>query len=66
MILAMGYGWRHYFPISFLDIPWMYAVHGTLNSIGFAATGLVGWLIVISKKIPRPMQMGLKLGRGKG
>ncbi len=42
MLLALAYGWRHYFPLSFLSIPWMYAVHGTLNSVGFAATGVVG------------------------
>ena len=43
MTLALGYGWRFYFPISFLTIPWMYAVHGTLNAIGFALPCVVGW-----------------------
>jgi len=43
MILALLYGWRFYFPISFLTIPWMYAVHGTLNAIGFALPCVVGW-----------------------
>ncbi len=63
MALALCYGWRHYFPISFLSIPWMYAVHGTLNSIGFAALGVVGWWRV--KKSPAEAG-GLGLGQGKG
>ncbi len=41
MSLAFLYGWRHYYPISQLSIPWMYAVHGTLNSIGFAVPALI-------------------------
>ncbi|MCB9277837.1 MAG: YndJ family transporter [Lewinellaceae bacterium] len=41
MSLAFLYGWRHYCPISQLSIPWMYAVHGTLNSIGFAVPALI-------------------------
>lgn len=43
MALAFCYGWRHYFTIEFLSIPWMYAVHGTLNSIGFALFGVLAW-----------------------
>ena len=43
MILALCYGWRTVFPLSFLSIPWMYAVHGTLNSLGFALPILVAW-----------------------
>lgn len=43
MTLAFLYGWRYYFPISFLSIPWMYAVHGTLNAVGFAIPGVLAW-----------------------
>lgn len=43
MGLALLYGWRTVFPLSFLSIPWMYAVHGTLNSMGFALLGVLGW-----------------------
>lgn len=43
MILALLYGWRYYFPIPSLSIPTMYALHGTLNAIGFAAPALVAW-----------------------
>lgn len=50
MVLAMGYGWRYYFPISFLSIPWMYAVHGTLNALGFALPGILGWFMVVKEQ----------------
>ena len=49
MVLALGYGWRYYFPLSFLSIPWMYAVHGSLNAIGFALPGLIGWFCLRDK-----------------
>lgn len=44
MVLALLYGWRNYFPLSlsFLSIPWMYALHGTMNTLG---VGLFGILI---------------------
>ncbi|MEM8523150.1 MAG: YndJ family transporter [Bacteroidota bacterium] len=43
MVLALLYGWRYYFPIPSLSIPSMYALHGTLNAIGFAAPALIAW-----------------------
>ncbi len=43
MALAAGYGWRHVYLIPALSIPWMYAVHGTLNAIGFALPAVLGW-----------------------
>lgn len=43
MSLAFLYGIRYYYPISFLSIPWMYAVHGSLNSLGFALPALIAW-----------------------
>jgi len=46
MSLAFLYGWRHYFPISAITIPWMHALHGTLNAVGFALPGILGWYIV--------------------
>ena len=42
MTLALLYGWRNYFPLPFLSIPWMYALHGTMNTLG---VGLFGILI---------------------
>lgn len=45
MILALLYGWRYYFPIPSLSIPTMYALHGTLNAIGFAAPAILGWYL---------------------
>jgi len=43
MTLAFGYGWRHIYLIPALSIPWMYAVHGTLNAVGFALPAVLGW-----------------------
>jgi hypothetical protein len=43
MVLAAAYGLRFYMPISWLDIPWMRAVHGTANALGFAVPALVAW-----------------------
>lgn len=43
MSLALGYGWRHYYLIPTLTIPWMYVVHGTLNAVGFALPTILGW-----------------------
>ena len=41
MILALLYGWRNYFPLPFLSIPWMYALHGTMNSLGVGLFGIL-------------------------
>lgn len=41
MILALLYGWRNYFPLSFLSIPWMYEVHGTVNTLGVGLFGIL-------------------------
>jgi YndJ-like protein len=41
MILALLYGWRSYFPLPFLSIPWMYALHGTLNTLGVGVFGIL-------------------------
>lgn len=35
---------RHVYLIPALSIPWMYAVHGTLNAIGFALPAVFGWV----------------------
>ena len=47
MLLALGYGWRHYYLIPTLTIPWMYAVHGTLNAVGFAVPAILGWTFYV-------------------
>jgi hypothetical protein len=46
MALAALYGSRFYAPLGWLDIPWMRALHGTANSLGFALAGLAGWNLV--------------------
>lgn len=43
MVLATIYGWRYLFPVAWATIPAMYAIHGTLNSLGFCLPGFVGW-----------------------
>lgn len=43
MILALLYGWRNYFPLPFLSIPWMYALHGTMNTLGVGVFGILVW-----------------------
>ena len=47
MALAFSYGWRSVYLIPTLTIPWMYAVHGTLNAIGFALPAILGWYYYI-------------------
>ena len=42
MSLALLYGWRTQFPISWVTIPGMVALHGTLNSWGFCLPGILG------------------------
>lgn len=44
MLLSALYGVRGYFaPWPWLDIPWMRALHGTVNAIGFAGCGTLAW-----------------------
>ena len=43
MILAALYGCRFYFPAGWLDIPWMRALHGTANALGFGLAGVAAW-----------------------
>jgi len=44
MSLALLYSARPYvMPLPRLDLPWMRALHGTANALGFALCGLLGW-----------------------
>lgn len=43
MVLAMLYGLRYFWPLPWLTIPWMYTVHGSLNSLGFALPAVLAW-----------------------
>jgi hypothetical protein len=45
MILAFFYALRPIFPISFLTIPTMQAVHGSLNALGFGTLTLFGFAL---------------------
>jgi hypothetical protein len=48
MALAALYGARFHAPLGWLDIPWMRALHGTANALGFALPGLLGWTLIPS------------------
>ncbi len=43
MSLAALYGLRAYWPMPWLNIPWMRAVHGSVNALGFSLAGIVAW-----------------------
>ncbi len=44
MALAALYGLRFFFqPWPWLDVPWMRALHGSINALGFASTSVIGW-----------------------
>ncbi len=46
MFLALLYGWRYVFPLQWITIPSMIAMHGSLNSWGFCLPCVLGnlWL----------------------
>jgi hypothetical protein len=45
MTLAGLYGLRTWVSVSWLDIPWMWALHGTANSLGVGVAGLLAWVL---------------------
>jgi hypothetical protein len=45
MVLAALYGLRTWVSVPWLDLPWMWALHGTANSLGFAIPGLTAWAL---------------------
>ena len=44
MLLALGYALRYWWPVQELSLPFMWAVHGSLQVFGFAGCGVYGWL----------------------
>lgn len=52
MLLAAAYGARFYLPIAWLDIPWMRALHGTANALGFGLCSLMGWVTLLRRRNP--------------
>jgi YndJ-like protein len=60
MILAALYGLRTWVSIAWLDLPWMWALHGTANSLGFAIPGLAAWELL---RTPRPSSHTMDRGR---
>lgn len=53
MVLACLYGWRTVLPLAWVQIPFMYAVHGTLNSLGFCLPGFIGWKLLERRRLKR-------------
>jgi YndJ-like protein len=49
MVLAAIYGVRGFVDVTWLDIPWMRALHGTANALGFAVCGLGAWCLADRK-----------------
>jgi len=45
MILAALYGSRSYAPAMALDVPWMQALHGSANALGFGLAGFLAWAL---------------------
>ena len=43
MVLSTLYGLRFFDVLPGLDIPWMRALHGTGNALGFALPALMAW-----------------------
>lgn len=46
MSLGLVYAIRPYWPVDWLNIPSMRALHGTANALGVAGGGLLGWVII--------------------
>jgi hypothetical protein len=57
VLLAALYGSRFYTPMAWLDIPWMRALHGSANALGFGLFGVIGWYLhkAAGEKPPRAM-----------
>jgi hypothetical protein len=53
MPLGAAYGLRMVEPFAWLTIPWMAAVHGTLNAFGFVLGGLLGWTLALRPRRSR-------------
>jgi hypothetical protein len=61
MLLAALYGARNFFhPWPWLDLPWMRALHGSVNALGFGFCGLLGWWLA---SLPREIGVNKWDGR---
>jgi hypothetical protein len=59
MVLAALYGCRFYLDLTWLDIPWMRALHGTANALGFGLVGLLAWSAAAAPQVrPSPPTHG--------
>jgi hypothetical protein len=53
MALAGLYGSRFVAPVSWLNIPMMRALHGTLNAVGYGLLGVLGHHLFLDKAFPK-------------
>jgi hypothetical protein len=53
MVLAGLYGSRFVAPVSWLNIPMMRALHGTLNAVGYGLLGVLGHHLFLDKAFPK-------------
>lgn len=58
MILAALYALRAYYPLPWLSIPWMYAVHGSLNTFGTTFILFLAWCLHKKSVLLRELQSG--------
>jgi len=49
MVLAVLYGLRFIHPISWINVPWMRALHGSANALGFTLLGLWAWSLAVER-----------------
>jgi hypothetical protein len=56
MVLSLIYGSRSLLPPLWLDIPWMRALHGMANAIGFVIPCLIGWRLQTLGRSPARSQ----------
>jgi hypothetical protein len=45
MTLALGYAMRPFYPMDWMQIPFMRAWHGTVNALGVGGCGVLGWRV---------------------
>lgn len=52
MGLAGAYGVRAWVPVAWLGIPWMQALHGSVNALGFGMVGTLAWTLATRDDAP--------------
>ncbi|WP_438482333.1 YndJ family transporter [Oleiharenicola lentus] len=64
MTLALLYSARTFvMPLPWLNIPWMRALHGTANALGFAQCAALGWVLALCAKPDISLKSGARRGQ---